>query len=255
MHSYAVDTGSYCSLTATSHAILIIISIIIEIEIEEWVDNTVSKHPEAKGLACIICNDYKANIVQDEILCARKDSEAMESAFNHVNFATISLRNATQHKIETLIRKITCYPDYTESYQCIAIVLSGHGKNWTFVSDDGVEINIVNEIIMPFNHMNRKTKLLFIDACRKSSGQHGDIYIPSNFLIAYSTGYNSLSVGYDDVGSIWISKLASAIELLETKKSVGDVLTPVNAEMECEGHGKPIILQTAVSFCFCPKSG
>lgn len=116
---------------------------------DEVLQNAVLKRSNARGLAVIMCNDYKGT--KFENLCGTfEDGRAMESTFKYLGFATITLQNTTADKMCGIIKALATHDPYPKGYNCFVVVFSGHGDiNKTIVSNDGQRVNIEEDIIQP----------------------------------------------------------------------------------------------------------
>ena len=228
---------------------------------DQLIKKAIDCNPNARGLACIISNDYFGCDGQDNLIGAGGDSKQMEEAFSHLNFVTIVLRNARKDQMEDLIKAIALYQEYPEKFDCFGIVFSGHGgSKRILISNDNKEMDLEDVMIKPFDnkesHIGRFPKLLFIDACRggRTKGtSNNELSKPANFLIAYSTRYGYPSFG-DNKGSFWILKLAAALKA-NTTKSIGDVVTSVNKEVADEGAEEPEYYNTTVNIVLSSNAG
>lgn len=189
---------------------------------------------------------------QNTLFGAIADSKTMVSTFKHLNFATIDRRNSKKNEMENLIRAISLYSKYPSTYNCFAIVFSGHGSSKRKIySNDGEEMDIESTIIEPFGDKRSAIKdfpkLVFIDACRgeRTRGlSKEELPKPVNFLIAYSVRYGYVSVETDK-GGIWMQRLAAAIKD-NTTSSIGDVVTGVNKQVVKDGYELPEYHNTTV---------
>ncbi|ORU90324.1 MAG: hypothetical protein A6F71_04985 [Cycloclasticus sp. symbiont of Poecilosclerida sp. M] len=223
-------------------------------ETSKLIKIVVDDNSSARGLACIICNDYLGCKRLGTLYGAIKDSEALDSTFKHLNFATIVRPNSKKDVIENLIRAIALYPNYPPTYNCFAIIFSGHGGSKRKVySNAGEEVDIESALIKPFDVKDTRIKdfpkLVFIDACRGRLRTKGtlkeELPKPVNFLIAYSARYGYVSYETDS-GGIWMQKLAAAIKG-NTTSSIGDVVSRVNDEVIKEGIEPPEYHNTNVT--------
>ena len=236
---------------------------------------TVQNNQSARGLAVIIYNTYETAAGLDTLHGTIKDGEAMKDTFEHehLNFATIPIKDATKSDIREVIRAIATYPDYPEGYDCFSIVFSGHGGDGsTIMANDGEGFNFEEVIVQRLNkkrsdvsdHVsNISTSILvFIDACRGSLSPEGSLYrrkrgddasLPTNMLVAYSTreGYPAYEV---NAGGVWMQELAKRLRTV--KKSVPIILAELARYMVEEKElQEPITVNTSVSIVLTKRPG
>lgn len=237
---------------------------------DELLRRTVLDKAEARGLAIIICNNYQMTTPNYESLRGTfKDGSAMEETFEHLGFATITLRNAREDEMCGIVKAVATYHPYPKGYNCYAVVFSGHGSNnKTIVSSDGELVKFEEAIIRPLHPKNahficNSPKIILIDACRgrkelRAKGDppetvpaRFDLSLPGNVFVAYSTmeGYKSYET---NSGGVWMQELA--VELRKGQKSVGDIVAGVNKTMRDRGLSEPQIWNTTVDIILsaCP---
>lgn len=153
---------------------------------------TIKAHPNARGLAIIITNDYIVEEAQlhgvgsamTPLPGTEKDGENMKIAFSKLGFATYWEKNVSVNKFTKLIREAQQFKLYhTLKYKCIAFVFSGHGQLGDYICmQDGEPVPIVDEVVQPFlpvhsPDMGKFPKLFFIDACRGAKEMKG-MWVP-----------------------------------------------------------------------------
>ena len=207
----------------------------------------------ARGLAVIISNDHMNGISKTtHLLGAIKDAEVMEETFKHLNFAVITIKNATKKEIKALITRVASYLHYPKTYNCFAITFSGHGSGKPMIlsaHDEEVHLNI--DIFQPLDSdtLMGIPKLIFIDACRVESYEDHPLSVPDNFLVAYSTRYGQMATESEESGT-WMQTLAA--ELKTSSKSVQSVIVDVNKAVANSQQGAqqgPQLINTTVDIC------
>ena len=199
---------------------------------EELVRQKIANNVDARGLAVIIINDYMNSAV--------KDAMAIKETFKHLNFAVITRINATKAEIKALIASVASYLHYPKTYNCFAVVLSGHGNgNSMILSAHDEKVHLNKDIFQLLDSATLKgiPKLILIDACRVE-GDEDDLLLvdeghslslPKDFLIGYSPRYGHMSTE----GSLWMQILAAKLKTMAN--SVQTVLKYVNREVHQSG--------------------
>nr|CAR65326.1 caspase-like protease 2 [Suberites domuncula] len=228
---------------------------------------TIKSHPNARGLAIIVTNDYDSP--EQELTPLRGtvcDGTNMTRAFKNLHFAVHAEHNIGIHMLQQLIRETTQFDAYhkLKNHKCVAFVFSGHGNsNHRLYTQDGNLVCIMDDIIKPFQpttecpSMGALPKLFFFDACRGKNNMKG-VYVPSgsvgkegviepvleprgvrvmkklvcpesNFLIAYSTMDSYRAWEKPGDGGVWLTKLSERIQ--SRGESIDDVLTNVNEKL------------------------
>ena len=224
---------------------------IIEYSMKIVIERTVNENKDKRGLACIICNDYLVHRNLDPLMGSDSDSEKMDLALKHVNFATIVRRNTEEIEIEALLNAFFDYT-YPEAYSCFAIVFSGHGTSSAITSNDGSSVEMEKKIayLIDSKQFNLPV-LLFIDACRE--GDSRAISKPRNLLIAYSTRNRHSSSGDQGQGGYWIQELAKVIGELKTRTHIREIISSVNKKIIIEYGQSPEYLDSATDVYFSPR--
>lgn len=202
-------------------------------------------HPEAKGLALIISNDYKG--VQDGSLRylqgAESDSKEIAASFLFLKFVVHHIHNKPLGALMDTLHAASRH-HYPKTYKRLAIVFSGHGTKGHVYARDGTSLKLEDMFEFFSNsqvsHLRDVVKMFFIDACQGHERNVG-VMVPrggelamtklvphgANTLVAYSTIENYMS--YETVkGGMWMSRLA---QKLRTNSSICDILTNINSEL------------------------
>ena len=220
------------------------------------VERNVFKNPDARGFACIICNDYYND--DKSLMGAEEDSHKMDKALQHVNFATVVRNKTAKIEIEALLKVFFSY-SYPPNYDCFVIVFSGHGKSSAILSNNRDPVDIEDIIIKLINSTSfEHSVLLFVDACRKGSSQTTSK--PQSLFIAYATNNDSYSYGNPNEGGNWIQQLAKVIGKLKKPTHIRDIIISVNdtiitlSAMDKKPQA-PEFRDTATDVIFIPITG
>jgi len=224
---------------------------------------TVESHPEANGLALILCNDYittRPSFNLTQLPGAITDGRKMKSSFTKLNYATLLECNLSMQGVVDILREIARHNCYPRTYRRIVVVFSGHGTSGQQLYANDGKTFIIRDMVTILSpkqapHLGSTPKLFFIDACRGNLKDQG-IYIPKgevvvpeevpvpkgghvldsirvpsegNCLVAYSTLPEHLSFECTSEGGMWMSCLARKIVTIN--KTVTDILIDVNQEL------------------------
>ena len=139
---------------------------------------------------------------------------------------------------------------FSSSYKRLIFAFAGHGnEKGQIITSEGKTVSIeeIIDCLSKSNDLQRMPKIFFFDACRGKKEDTGRMMpiarggekaptvrvsvSASNYLVAYSTidGYRSYE---ENGGGIWMQCVAR--KLLAENKSIMDVLTAVNEEMNAK---------------------
>lgn len=210
--------------------------------IESQLRQSVELYSQARGLAVVIANETSSE-TKECLRGAEKDLARMLDVFTKLKFVTIGMLNATAGEIKNVVKAVAKFHSYPESYRRIAFTFSGHGDETSIHTRTGRVI--LEEIITPLQPMHARhlasiPKLFFIDACR---GNQDDPGVMSrgprteqrrasygNTLVAHSTLLHCKAFEISKSGGVWMKAVGE--KLCTVRKSVLDVLTEVNAQLE-----------------------
>ena len=232
--------------------------ICIETDIRVQIDEIVNENKDRRGFACIISNEYFGKEDQIALPGASNDSEKMDVAFKHVNFATIVRPNAEKIELEGPLFNAFFGYSYPEAYDCFAIVFSGHGESGVIKSNDGnsVEMEQLIANLIESKKFNFPV-LLFIDACRL--GDYKEFVRPARLklFLAYSTANRCFSFRAKGQGAHWIQELAKVIGELRTPTRIIDIVSSVKEEIEKKYDQIPESYSTDIinKIYFYPRKG
>ena len=203
-------------------------------------------NPTAKGLALIATNQRGSQENQRPLLGVQHDYDTMMITFKKLKYGVFGMRNIPREVLMAVIHE-ACTADlvYPESYRRIVFIFSGHGLKNAICTHTG-DI-LIKDIIEPFQpssspHLGSIPKLFFIDACRgvdtmvpvvlaRGGKDETKIAAPrGNIIVAYSTWMSYKAYECSQTGGIWMNLLAQ--QLLESEKSILDVLIEVNRQLQ-----------------------
>ena len=221
------------------------------------VQEIIDKNPQKRGLAVIVTNDY-SDIPQKygSLPGCHNDGDEMEQTLVGVHrFAGYRVKNLSAQQMSDLFAQ-TAKCRYSDSYKYVAIVFSGHGQKGALVGNDGVLVDVNEEVVDRFepaqNPENKHiVKLFFFDACRgefdmqraQPKGPPGPEL--GNYLIAYATteGYVSWAT---TSGSYWMVPLAKKLRI--QSDSIQDLVSSMRTYLQENGMRH---LQAPVTIVAC----
>lgn len=130
--------------------------------------NYYSLQYKLSGLA-VMLNNYKFTnaLLNFPYKVANKDIESFETLKKY-NFQMHNVfLNLTKSRIKQLIRFYTNF-DYSD-YACFFFCMSSHGGKHTIMSSDCFKMDITDDIVEPFYHVDsllNKPKIFLFDCCR-----------------------------------------------------------------------------------------
>ncbi len=211
------------------------------------IDQVVTQHNQANGLAVIISNDYQNTRDLLTLEATIKDSQNMKNTFESVKLAVIARHNVLYNEMLALLSSIIEFKRYPPTYKRLVLVFSGHGisDHLLYTNDATLTTISINDIVKDFynaSHLAKIPKVFFVDACRGDQRNLGmmvssrggksitDI-VPAegNWLLAYSTLPRHRSYEEQGKGGVWMSMLAEKLRTEDT--SLADILTSVNEEL------------------------
>jgi hypothetical protein len=215
--------------------------------------DTVEQKPEAVGLAVVIYNTYTYSPPNNSTLSTIHDGRNMKHTFRSLKFAVMPMREARRDDVIGAISVLTSYDKYPDCYKHFAVVFAGHGGANVLRGDDGKDFNLEDVVIKPFKGNNLSIKnasiMVFIDACRGDiGGIKGELAIPHNMLVAFSTREGSKSDGICGIGSLWLSKLTNMLG--KPNLSVLDVLGIIAGRVFKDQGQQPITHYSAFNATF-----
>lgn len=198
--------------------------------------------PGVKRLAIIISNDYSHDSELTTLSGTNYDNEAMVKAFrSQDDFGVVRVQNnATTEVIKDIVPYAVSLSKLCQSFECIAIVFSGHGgegRTILSISKNNKRVNFEEAFIRPLWSLKEEVaKLVFIDACRgrrelkgnTSQGESLDgVVLPERTMIAYSTMPHHRSYDNPGQGSLWMQTLAWELEI-SYEKNMAEIVLKAN---------------------------
>ena len=125
------------------------------------VQGIIDKKNQKRGLAVIVTNDYRDAPELGHLPGCHKDGDEMEHTLVGVhNFAGYRVKNLSAQQMSNLFAH-TAQCRYPNSYKYVAVVFSGHGQKGSLIGNDGVLVNVNEDVVNPFEpSRNPKTSTL-----------------------------------------------------------------------------------------------
>ena len=217
----------------------------VQFEPRDQLVRTISENRTAKGLALIVANKFGSHKSQNPLLGVKHDYSKMTHTFGKLKFALFGMEDISKDGLLAVIHEVVTSKNYPPSYRRIVFIYAGHGVEYHICTHTGnVAIATIVDAFQPFNapHIADIPKLFFFDACRgdlqmratitaRGGGLSTKIGAPfGNLLVAFSTMVPCRAYETAAKGGTWMTLLLR--RLLQSKKSILDILTDVNNELD-----------------------
>jgi hypothetical protein len=208
-------------------------------------DDIYSQDFHFRGRVCIFNNKFFID-ERNNRDGSEKDVERLSALFDELNYDVISYIDKTAEHMRKSIREMVNY-DYKNVGSLLVFIMS-HGVDGKILASDEQEIYLT-DFINPFKNvqsLKNKPKLFFVNACR------GEGYVPihdrvasdnqtsrdlhkaentpieADFLFAYSTVANYVSLRDSTNGSWFMQILCDMIEQYKSTLDLSRILNRVN---------------------------